>query len=152
MIETTQASATDQLIDAVREFLRAHPAASRSQLLEGVEGSRSEITAAFEELIESGEAEYIAPERPGQPGRCSLLDVDPDSDNPPGALWTPATRCTGCHRGPPVRFTGREVSRARRERQSARIQMVRCPHCRTTYWIQARHVARATLDRSAQIA
>lgn len=122
----------------VRAFLRRHPGASRRQLFAGVSGSQREILAAFEILEARGEAEYIAPDRPGQLGQCRLVEGD--------ELWVPDARCPGCHRVPPVRFTGREVRRARRERQTARLQTVRCPHCRTTYWIQARDVAAAALD------
>lgn len=61
--------------------------------------------------------------------------------------WRPAVRCPECYHPPTVRFTEREVQRARRDRQAARLQNVQCARCLTVYWIQARHVAAATLDK-----
>lgn len=58
--------------------------------------------------------------------------------------FKPQTRCPKCSRCPPVRFSGEEVQRAKRERQSAHVCNVQCPRCGHRYWIQARDIAAAT--------
>lgn len=152
----TAATMTLDAEQLVREFLRAHPSVSRRQLVDGVEAERREVLAAFEALVERGEAEYVAPERPGQPGQCVLLDggqgSPEDAEDAEAELWKSAARCPTCGRPPNVRFSRREVERARRERQLARLQTARCTRCGTRYWIRARDVANATLDASAAAA
>lgn len=143
---------SERLLDEVRGFLRENPGASRRQLTEGVSGSVRDVTAAFEALVERGEAEYVKPEGRGKAGRCVLRatpDIAPMGDTD---LLVPSVRCPGCKRTPPIRYTRRETIRARKERQSARLQSVVCPHCATFYWIQARHVAHATLDNELRAA
>lgn len=141
------------LVDAVRDFLAANPGASRRQLFAGVEGTQREILAAFGILEERGEARYVEPEKRGQPGRYELVAGAPsappapdDHDDGDDELWKSAARCPTCGRPPNVRFTRREVERARRERQTARLQTVRCTRDGTRYWIMARDIAGATLD------
>lgn len=55
--------------------------------------------------------------------------------------FVPDARCPGCGRAAPVRFTGEEVERARRERQAARIVEPQCPRCKMRYWVRARDIA-----------
>lgn len=139
----------DTLKDRIRAYLRDHPGASKRKIVGAVGGSPNDAFTAIQAMIDAGEIAYEAPEGRGKPGRCTLVEAEP---NDVTADWKPAVRCPKCHRPPAIRFTEREVLRARRDRQSARIQNYRCNRCGTVYWIQAKHIAAATLDAELRAA
>lgn len=60
--------------------------------------------------------------------------------------WRPDARCPNCGRSPNVNFSEREVRRARKERQAARVTSVTCQKCKHKYWIRAAQIAAATPD------
>lgn len=60
--------------------------------------------------------------------------------------YRPKARCPRCNRAPNVNFSAREVERAKRDRQAARITSVTCQRCGGKYWIRAREIAAATAD------
>ncbi|MFW6040113.1 MAG: hypothetical protein ACOC9N_03455 [Gemmatimonadota bacterium] len=62
--------------ESVRAYLAEHPGVSRAQLQRDVEGSAHEVDAAFDALVEAGEAEYRPPEKRGMAGACVLVDAD----------------------------------------------------------------------------
>lgn len=45
-----------------------------------------------------------------------------------------------------MNFSEREVRRARKERQAARVTSVTCQKCKQKYWIRAAQIAAATPD------
>lgn len=155
MMATTPAP---ELLEAVRTHLRTHPGSSKKRLHEAVEGGTTTVDAAFQYLVDAGEAIYTPPARPGKAGRCALRNGNGAAHGPAapeapptGPQWKPTVTCPRCGLGPPVRFTEREVQRARLDRQGTHLQNVRCGRCRTEYWIQARHVAAATLDNGRRV-
>lgn len=63
-------------------------------------------------------------------------------------MYCAAAECPNCGRTPNVRFSEDEVRKAKRERQAAHVLNVQCTRCGTRYWIQARDIAGATLDKA----
>lgn len=143
----------EQLTSELATYLGAHPGATRRQLLEAIAADRKVVLAALGQLVERGEARIVPGGKPGEPQRIYLSRRSSSSALEEGVeLWKSAARCPTCGKPPNVRFSRREVERARRERQSARLQTVRCPRDGTRYWITARDVAAATIDTTATAA
>ena len=62
-------------------------------------------------------------------------------------MYCAAVECPDCGRTPNVRFSEAEVRKAKRERQAAHVLNVQCTRCGRRYWIQARDIAVATLEK-----
>jgi len=70
--------AARRLVPAVREFLREHPdGVSRTKLRGGITGTNTDIEAAFEVLVDQGEAEHTPSPGPGQAAVYRLRNGHP---------------------------------------------------------------------------
>jgi hypothetical protein len=83
---------TGRLAPAVRDVLAEHPqGVSRSQLRKAIRGRAADIDAAFQSLVEAGEAEHVRPNGKGKSGLCRLVNghlVPPGPDLVPDKLGT----------------------------------------------------------------
>lgn len=65
--------------------------------------------------------------------------------------WKPDARCPDCGRPPNVRFSERDVRRAKVDSQHRRVMNVQCTRCRARYWIRAGEIARSTADENGRL-
>ena len=83
-------AAVEKLVPAVRELLGLHPhGVNRTELRKGVRGNNENVEAAFDLLLEKGEAEHFPSEGPGREAVYRLVDGDPALPCPNPAPGSP---------------------------------------------------------------